>query len=357
MEQFKPSVIYLDSNSAHDFVAHQILDHFTDVPVVPVHNYLSAWVPEPRQNSLLLTHNRGKFVRPCPATKNYLCCCYQILDFAAGCNQGCSYCILQAYLDFPGLVFYTNWDEMWGQLRHYIENRFRQYTRLGTGEFTDSLLFEEIVNLTQYLIPRLVEYDNIMLELKTKTNNIQNLRDIDHKGQVMVSWSLNTPKIIAEEESNTVSLSERLKAAAQCQEWGYKLGFHFDPLIYYQNWEEDYLRVVDEIFAEIDPEKIVFISLGCLRFMPPLFDKIRTGHPQSKIIWEEFILGDDGKMRYFKPLRIKIYSKLVERIKRYAPQILIYLCMESPGVWQEVFGFAPQNNLDLKQILDERCNG
>ncbi len=356
MKAYKPTVIYLDSDSGHDVVAHKILNRFADVPVVPVHDYLSDWTPEPDKNSLLLTHNRGRFLRACPGTRSYLCCGYQIVDFAAGCTLGCSYCILQAYLNFPGLVFYTNWEEMWKELESRLGGGKRHLLRIGTGEFTDSLLFDKLTDFSQYLIPRLVKHDsNIVLELKTKTDQVDNLQGIEHNNQVVVSWSLNTSKIVEEEEANAPGLDERLDAAVRCQDWGYRLGFHFDPLIYYPGWEEGYQAVIDKMFACINPDKILWISMGCLRFMPSLPKFIRDNHPQSKIIWEEFIAGDDGKMRYFKGLRIKMYSTVLANIRRYAPDVLVYLCMESPGVWQEVFGEAPANNHAFKVLLDECC--
>ncbi len=42
------------------------------------------------------------------------------------------------------------------------------------------------------------------------------------------------------DEHGTASLSERLLAARRCQDAGYRLGFHFDPIVEYPNWEDDY---------------------------------------------------------------------------------------------------------------------
>ena len=69
----------------------------------------------------------------------------------------------------------------------------------------------------------------------------------------------------------------------------------------------------------------------------------------------ELVRSWDGKLRYFKPLRIKMYSKLLKSIREYAPEVMVYLCMESPGVWREVFGSAPAHNQAFKAMLDECC--
>ena len=54
------------------------------------------------QTTLLLALHRGRFLKACPGTaESYRCCLYQILHLGLGCNIGCSYCVLQGYLNNP----------------------------------------------------------------------------------------------------------------------------------------------------------------------------------------------------------------------------------------------------------------
>ena len=55
-----------------------------------------------------------------------------------------------------------------------------------------------------------------MLELKTKTTFIDTLLDLPHRRRTILSWSLNTERVIGSEERGTASLDVRLKAAARC---------------------------------------------------------------------------------------------------------------------------------------------
>jgi spore photoproduct lyase len=168
-----------------------------------------------------------------------------------------------------------------------------------------------------------------------------------------VSWSLNTPRIIKNEERHTSSLSARLRAAAKCESWDYPLGFHFDPLVVYEGCEKEYTNVIEQLFSNISSRNIVWISLGTFRFVPALKPIIQKRFPNSKIIYGEFISGLDGKMRYFKPLRINLYKKIVTCIRDHAPDVMIYLCMEDDEVWQKSLGFVPSNYGDLSKILDK----
>ena len=134
---------------------------------------------------------------------------------------------------------------------------------------------------------------------------------------------MNTEKVIGREERRTSSLSDRLNAAARCEAWGYPLAFHFDPMIIYDGCEKDYREVVQKLFASVSPENVVWISIGTFRFIPPLKSIIQDRFRHSRIVYGEFISGLDGKMRYFKPLRIKLYKMMAAVIKETAPDVLV----------------------------------
>ena len=192
-----------------------------------------------------------------------------------------------------------------------------------------------------------------MLELKTKTTFIDTLLDLPHRRRTILAWSLNTERVIGSEERGTASLDARLKAAARCAAQGYPLAFHFDPIVIDDGCEAEYRRTVARLFAVIDPRHIVWISLGALRFMPDLKGVVQGRFPQSKIVYGEFITGLDGKMRYFKPLRMKIYRAIAQAIRAHAPDVCLYFCMEDDEVWQDALRFAPAERGGLARMLDD----
>ena len=160
---------------------------------------------------------------------------------------------------------------------------------------------------------------------------------LEHRGRVVVSWSVNTVEVARQEESGASSITDRLDAAYKCREAGYKIGFHFDPLIYYPGWEAGYKETVDMIFSKIKPESISWISLGALRFNPELKPVIRRKFPDSKIIYEEMLPALDGKLRYFITIRRQMYRELIKYIRAYSPPAPVYLCMEKNSLAEDVF--------------------
>ena len=300
---------------------------------------------------LFLTRNKGAFIRQCPGTRHYTCCGYTILHIGTFCNMDCSYCILQSYFHPPLLQYFVNQDEMLAELDSLFLKK--GVSRIGTGEFTDSLTWELWTGLSSLLVPKFSGQARAVLELKTKTTAIEGLELLTHNRRTIVAWSLNTNEVIRNEERHTASLAARIKAAAKCEAWGYPIAFHFDPLIIYDGCEEDYQEVVNQLFSHISVDNIVWISLGGFRFIPSLKPIIQKRFSGSKIIYGEFIRGMDGKMRYFKPLRIDLYRKIVSWIREIAPEVLIYFCMEDDEVWEKSLGFIPSDRGGLPRILDE----
>jgi len=305
------------------------------------------------KKNLLLCRNRGHFFKPCPATREYRCCDYQVINIGMNCPMDCVYCILQAYLNTPWLSFFVNIDELLAELEAAFQAEPGRIWRIGTGEFTDSLVLDRLTGLSTVLIKKFRRHPGALLELKTKTVEVENLLSVDPEGHCLVSWSLNAAEVTKGEELKTARLEERLAAAGTVAENGYHLGFHFDPVIHYPGWEEGYRRTMELLFSSVPAEKIVWISVGAFRFLPELKRVAARRFPGSNIYYDEFITGLDGKCRYFRSLREELYDLVTGEIrKRSHPDTCIYFCMESDEIWKRVMGFAPEERGGLAAMLD-----
>jgi spore photoproduct lyase len=266
----------------------------------------------------------------------------------------CVYCILQAYLNNPWLSFFVNVEDLFSELDAELQAHPERLYRIGTGEFTDSLALDRLTGLSRLLVSYFKDKDNAVLELKTKSVEIDNLMEVEHGGRTIIAWSLNSPQIMRQEEIRTAGFDQRLAAAKRCAEKGYNLAFHFDPIIYHEGWQEGYKATIARLFEVVPAEKIVWISLGALRFIPQL-KTIATGRfPGSRFFYQEFIEGLDGKSRYFLDQRVEMYKLLVGELHKYAAdRTCIYFCMESDVIWKEVFGYIPEDKGGVAAMLDE----
>ena len=353
--------IYVEQDVADHPVTRKILARAPGIPVEVLADG-KAVMPDfgtyPKSLSkgkrhLLLARNRGRFFKPCPGTREYICCDYQVLNIGMNCPMDCVYCILQAYLNNPYLSFFVNTEDLLAELSGAFAREPNRFWRIGTGEFTDSLALDRLTGLSRLLVEFMRDKEAAVLELKTKSAVIENLRGLDHGNRTIVAWSLNSPAVMAKEEIRTASLEQRLDAAARCASWGYRLAFHFDPVIYNEGWQQGYSETIARLFATVPRESIAWISMGCLRYLPPLKNIALQRFPGSRFFHEEFIGGFDGKARYFRTLRVEMYRHLYQQLQRHAaPQTCIYLCMENNDIWQDVFGFTPGERGGLAAMLD-----
>ena len=307
------------------------------------------------KDTLHLLSYKGEFLKPCPGTKEYICCDYQILNVATNCPLDCSYCILQSYfLNQPYLRIHVNLEENMARILAVIDRDPQQIIRVGTGEFADSLALDPLTHWTDILMRPFSKRKNAVLEFKTKTAQIEGLLASPYRDRIIVSWSLNSPLISTKEEKGAATLKQRLEAARRCQQEGFVVSFHFDPLIPHKGWREGYLKTIDLMDRYLDPGGIIWISMGSLRFMPDLKPIIRKRHPETSILDGEFITGLDGKARYFKPIRMELYGFMRQNLEQWHSDLGLYLCMESDEVWRKSMGWSPEKSRGLKRFLDDR---
>jgi spore photoproduct lyase len=305
------------------------------------------------KRSLLLCRNRSEFLKKCPATREYRCCDYQVINVGTGCPMDCVYCILQAYLNNPYLTYFINTEDLFSELEEKVDSSGSGIMRIGTGEFTDSMALDRITCLSTDLVEFFAQRKNAVLELKTKSGYVDNLEGLQHKGRTIVAWSLNSQEIVENQEIRAARLDQRLAAAAKCASWGYHLAFHFDPIISYPGWQQGYRNSIRKLFETVPASAIRWISLGGFRYLPKLKQIGTKRFPHSEIYYHEFIEGLDGKQRYFRPHRVQLYKEIYRELSRFAdPATCIYFCMESDEIWQEVMGFVPEDHGGLPTMLD-----
>jgi len=359
---FKIGKIFLDGKSEEDWTTQTVLKALPQMPVERVQDKRSLIkkflsMPDPigaGKKNLFITRFYGRRLKPCPGTSDHICCGYHVINAITNCPMDCSYCVLQGYLNNPFLTLYSNWDDLVEEIGSFLAEHPHSFFRLGTGELSDSLALDLIFPISQLLISFFAERENAILELKTKSAEINHLLHLNHRGKTVFSWSLSPTKMIEEEETRTASLEERIHAAQRCQEKGYPIGFHFDPIIFYEEWEKGYQETISSLFRRIDPKGVIWISLGGFRYPPQLKNIVKERFPGTRIFLGELFPGRDGKFRYLREIRVEMYKKMFGWLRNVDPGLFIYLCMESKEVWEEVFGWAPENSHHLNQLFEER---
>ena len=302
----------------------------------------------------MITHtpNRGPFVKHCPCSPGSVSCGYFNLNLHTGCPYTCSYCILQEYLDTRQPVLFSNWDDMESELTRFAADH--PHGRIGTGELSDSLAWDKQFMVALRLIELFRSLPHIVFEFKTKSVEIGAfVKAGSIPPNIVISWSLAPEEVVRYEEIGTPPIDARLAAIEEIRSLGCRIGLHFDPLILTEGWQEQYGRLLERVAAKIGGEGLAWISLGALRFSPAMRDYILR-HPRSRLFQGELVKGYDGKYRYFKPQRRHLFHHIKKLIlSHYPQQVPIYLCMEDPEMWSDVFPGRSTDESELNRHLHD----
>jgi spore photoproduct lyase len=361
MKLYRPDRIYVEAEVADEPVTLSVLAQARGIPVEylqtreqmqSLQDARPTWAQAKRQ--LVLARHRGKFLKGCQGcTDCRVHCNYFTVTYATNCHLECTYCILQAYLNNPFMRVYANIPDLIAELETAFSSNPKGVYRVGTGELSDSLGLDHLTGISGWLVPFFARYPNAALELKTKTDNVENLLRLPASRNTVVAWSINVPSISEQEEWKTATLDEKFAAARRCADHGYPLAFHFDPMLHFAGWEDQYRRLVDALFDRFAPTEVAWLSLGALRFHGELRDVVRWRFPRTSIFRGELIRGSDGKYQYFKPVRVEMYARMLEWIRRRGDST-VYLCMETADVQEKVFGRPFSGSDTLGREMDRQ---
>jgi len=289
----------------------------------------------------------------CPvASEKTRCCNLLTLDAVEGCGYDCSYCSIRYFYDGDSIGIDENFIDKLAALEI---DPLKTY-HIGTGQSSDSLMWGNKAGILDALLDFADEHPNVILELKTKSDNISHLSSRNVPANVLTTWSLNPQVIIENEEHFTASLEQRLNAAGRMAEKGNLVGFHFHPMVYYDKWEEDYESLIQEVLKRFNPDNVVMVSLGTLTFIKPVIKKMRGRKMKSRILQMPL---EDAEGKYSYPLDVKrvMFRKAYDLFTGWHNRVFFYMCMEDAGLWKDVFGYEYSDNETFEAAMLKSYEG
>jgi len=284
----------------------------------------------------------------CPvASPRTLCCNLQTLDAVDNCGYGCSYCSIQSFFDGKQISF----DKGFAAKLKALELDSEKTYHIGTGQSSDSLMWGNSHGVLDALIDFAWANPNVILELKTKSANVNHLLRSDAPKNILCTWSLNTPALIQHEEHGTASLEKRLNAARKVADAGFVVGFHFHPIVHYDQWQRDYRLVVEQLCGLFEPQEVALVSMGTLTYIKSVIREIRKRGIASQILKMPMV-DSDGKQSYPDEIKRALFSHVYDSFAdSWKSDVFFYLCMENQRFWKPVLGYAYASNDEFEDAM------
>ena len=303
--------------------------------------------PAPRK--VTVSDSQNEVFGMCPvASEKTVCCNLMTIDAVQGCSLGCSYCSIQTFYTDGKISIDKNLAEKLSKIPLDPNKNYH----IGSGQSSDSLAIGNREGVLDAQLEFARKNSNIILEFKTKSSNIDHLVKTDVPKNVFVSWSLNPQLFIDNEEHGTASLDQRISSARRLSDKGVLIGFHFHPIVYYENYEKDYSDVVKKVMTTFEPSEIAMISMGTLTFIKPAIQKLRSTGLSSKVL--QISMADAvGKSSYTREIKAEIFNHVYSAFHHWHDRVFFYLCMEESSVWESVFGKYYSSNTEFENALFE----
>ncbi len=253
------------------------------------------------------------------------------------CPFDCAYCYLAAT---PGVRFsptvkiFVNLSEMLASIDR-IARKLTQPTAFYLGKLQDGLALDPLTGYSRVMAPFFASHPYARLVLLTKALDVQNLMDIEHRGQTILSWSLNPPEVCGQFEINTPAPAERIEAMRRCAAAGYPIRAVIMPTIPIGGWRVVYGAFLQELITAVPLARITLGGIcsydGALSLTEA---KLGPGNTVSQAVDRSRSKSVDGRRRYLVSERVEMYRHLITTIRRIDPRVAIALCLEERTVFE-----------------------
>ena len=275
-----------------------------------------------------------RFEKTPPPTKptDVVCPHFLELKWGTGCLFDCAWCYLKGTLRFAPRKtspYVKPFPKIEHHVRTFLENVDWCNELLNTGELSDSLMWEKDGNpFSRFIISLFREQERHRVLFLTKSNDIEHLLDVDHRGSAIVSFSLNADTVALRFEKRAPTVTDRIEAASELNRAGYEVRIRIDPMVPVPNWQKHYTDLIDGLFSEFVPERV---TLGSLRGLQSTIN-----HATDKS-WVSYLSENSGWGKKIDfDTRFRMYHTMIHHLEDKYGYVNVGLCKETISIWDKL---------------------
>lgn len=307
---FEPSRVFFEEDSLKYDLGEKLYEVFknsdADISFLKSHNRVSGIPGETAQQSYF--EGKNTMVVGVRKTLDFETCKpsahYQI-PLVTGCPGKCEYCYLNTQLGRkPYIRIYVNVDEILEKAKKYIDDRKPEITIFEAAATSDPLPVEKYTGSLKKTINFFGTQEFGRLRFVTKFTEVKTILDARHNGNTTVRFSLNSSNIIRKYEHGTSSMEERIDAAKNIADAGYNLGFIIAPVFIYENYKEDYEKMLSILSHHLKDyrQETIHFEIISHRYTSRAKSTIQSIFPKTDLPMQEeerkFKFGQFGYGKY-----------------------------------------------------------
>ena len=317
--------VYIERSVAQHERAQQVLDRYPKASRVDIDHYGEVFNAAKqdfriqKQNpSLILAEKQGKLVMPTPEQYETGGGAHYYFSHMLNCVYDCRYCFLQGMLRSANYLMFVNYEEFLAEIKHTAKQHIddSKPAWFFSGYDCDSLAYEPVTKFAEYFVPAFRSIENSVLELRTKSTQIRSLLEIDAVENVVVAYSLSPEHIAKTVEQGAPSLAKRIEAMRRLQQAGWRIGIRFDPIVWHENYLEDYKEAIESIFSTLDSSRIDSLTLGGFRLPKGFYKIMRRLYPEHWL-FNSGLAEEDGMIVYRQEIETEALKKIGELCEPY----------------------------------------
>ena len=282
------SHIYVEDRVANHPMVQKISSHFRDADIIRIRHYKDVFcrrrqdiAAQKHSQSLILAEKTGELVykgsRMCQDFDNdnfYYTSCVM------NCVFDCEYCYLKGMYPSSAVVIFLNLDDIFDEVSRLSGDR---PVYLCVSYDTDLIALDNLTGYTARWAEFTSKTPNLSVEIRTKSGRCDIYDSLSPCERLIFAYTLSPDSVIDKYEHGTASLSARINAAAYAIKRGFSVRLCFDPMIYCQNYETEYRRMVESAAAVLDFGRLRDISLGSFRISKEYIKAMRHSYPDSPV--------------------------------------------------------------------------
>jgi spore photoproduct lyase len=211
---------------------------------------------------------------------------------ALNCIYDCDYCYLQGLFDSAHMVLFVNNHDFMAHTDTLL-GKLNEPVYLALSYDTDLLAIENWYAYCAEWIDFSATKDNLTIEIRTKSVNINAIKHLKPHNGVVLAWTLSPDEVIKQFEPKTPAATARINAIAKAIKLGWRVRICFDPILHISNWQDAYGNLIDKLEKCIDLNAADSYSLGVFRMNKQFLKRIQSQRNNSALLYYNYEIKNE----------------------------------------------------------------